>query len=263
MKLTLSKKQKLIILIGTLSLVLLIVIGQFLLLSPLKSDLESKELTLATEQKLLETIGQNKDDETKKVAEDTRGLQKKVPVKPLQEQFILDLEKAENVSKSKILTMGFTKDTDVTVETAQPAAEGTEGTAAAETTSETTATTGDPAAQDPAAAQQQAASPSTGLKKLSVSLSVESSSYEDIEKFISTLESLNRIVVVESVNYSGGEEITTLEQEKKPLTYSLTVSAYYLPTLNDLIAELPKIDAPAPANKKNPLSTTPDTTAVR
>nr|WP_263325557.1 pilus assembly protein PilO [Neobacillus sp. Marseille-Q6967] len=262
MKLTLSKKQKLIILIGTLSLVLLIVIGQFLLLSPLKSDLESKEQTLATEQKLLETIGQNKDDETKKVTEDTRELQKKVPVKPLQEQFILDLEKAENVSKSKILTMGFTKDTDVTVETAQTGAEGTAAAENAENNTETTAATGDTATQDPVA-QQQAASPSTGLKKLSVSLSVESPSYEDIEKFIGTLESLNRIVVVESVNYSGGEEITTLEQEKKPLTYSLTVSAYYLPTLNDLIAELPKIDAPAPANKKNPLSTTPDTTAAR
>jgi type IV pilus assembly protein PilO len=77
-----------------------------------------------------------------------------------------------------------------------------------------------------------------------------------LEKFISTLESLNRIVVVESINYSGGQEITSLEKEPAAdkLSYSLSVSAYYLPTLNDLIADLPKIDAPGPANKKNPLS---------
>lgn len=67
-------------------------------------------------------------------------------------------------------------------------------------------------------------------------------------------------MVVEAIDYSGGEEITTLAQEKEPLTYSLTISAYYLPELNDLIAELPKIDVPAPANKDNPLSTFSDTT---
>jgi type IV pilus assembly protein PilO len=92
------------------------------------------------------------------------------------------------------------------------------------------------------------------LKKLTVSLSVESPSYEDLEKFIDTLESLNRIVVVESISYSGGQEITSLDQEDEPLSYSLTISAFYMPSLTDLAAELPKIDAPAPAGKDNPLS---------
>lgn len=260
MKLSLSKKHKLILLIGILSLLLLVSIGQFILLSPLKSDLEAKEQTLVTEQKLLEGISQSKADDSKKVAEDTQELQKKVPVEPLQEQLILDLEKAENVSNSKILTMGFTKDADVTLETAQPSAEGAEGT-----TTETTAAPQEGPAQDQATqgptAEQKAAAPSTGLKKLSVSLSVESLTYEDIERFIATLESLNRIVVVESINYTGVDEVTTIETEKKPLTYSLNVSAYYLPTLNDLIADLPKIDAPASANKKNPLSTSSSTTS--
>ena len=57
-------------------------------------------------------------------------------------------------------------------------------------------------------AEQEAPAPTTGLKKLTVSLSVESPTYEDLEKFIETLESLKRIVVVESINYTGGEEIT-------------------------------------------------------
>jgi type IV pilus assembly protein PilO len=255
MKLSFSKKHKLTLLVGVLLIVLLVIFAQFLKLSPLKSDLETKEQTLASEQKLLEAVSQKKLDETKKVTEDTRELQKKVPVSPLQEQFILDLEKAENVSNSKILSMGFSKDVDVPMEAATPPA------------TETTESTEVPDVKtvQEASGEQVAPVATTGLKKLTVNLSVESPKYEDIEKFIATLESLKRIVVVESINYSGGEEITSLDTDKvdKLLSYSLTISAYYLPALDDLIAELPKIDAPAPANKKNPLSSFSDTTKAK
>ncbi|MEH7493462.1 hypothetical protein [Neobacillus niacini] len=256
MKLSFSKKHKLILLVGLLLIVLLVVFAQFIKLSPLKSDLESKEQTLATEQKLLESITQKKLDETKKVTEDTRELQKKVPVSPLQEQFILDLEKAENVSNSKISSMVFSKDADVPMTTeATPAAE----TASAAETAETTEVPEVKTVQE-TTVEQPTPAPASGLKRLTVNLSVESPAYENIEKFIATLESLKRIVVVESINYSGGEEVTTLdpEKEEESIAYTLNVSAYYLPGLDDLIAELPKIDAPAPANKKNPLSASSD-----
>jgi type IV pilus assembly protein PilO len=246
MKLSFSKKHKLTLLIGILLIILLVVFAQFFKLSSLKSDLESKERTLASEKKLLEVISQKELDETKKVTEDTRELQKKIPVSALQEQFILDLEKAENVSNSKILSMGFSKDADVALES---------GTPPANETAESTEVPEVKTVQE-TQAEQVAPAPTTGLKKLTVTLSVESLTYEAVEKFIATLESLKRIVVVESITYSGGEEITTLDPEKvdEPLLYTLTVSAYYLPGLDDLIAELPKIDAPAPANKKNPLN---------
>jgi type IV pilus assembly protein PilO len=250
MKLKLSKKEKLILLAGFLLVLLLIATAQFMMLSPLKSELVTKEQSLQSEQKLLDGIIQKKADETNKVVEDTRELQKKVPVAPLQEQFILDLERAENVSNSLVKSMGFSKDTDVTntpsvQENAANAEANTDESLEVKTVQEVEAEK-----------EAQTANTVTGLKKLTISLSVESPSYEDLEKFISTLESLNRIVVVESINYSGGQEITSLgtEPAEQKLSYSLSVSAYYLPSLNDLIADLPKIDAPGPANKKNPLS---------
>jgi type IV pilus assembly protein PilO len=263
MKLGLSKLDKIILLAGSLLLVLVIVYGQFLKLTPLKSDVSMKEQSLNTEQKLLEAVTKNKVDETTKVVEDTRELQKKVPVKPLLEQFILDLEKAEIVSNSVISSMSFTKDEDVILATETPAenAPADQAGATDQENAAPAAETGD-TTQDAAPANgQPAAEPvSNGLKKLSVSLSVESPTYEDLEKFIATLESLERIVVIESISYTGGKEITSLELELEKLQYSITVSAYYLPILDDLMAELPKIDAPAPANKKNPLSSFSDTT---
>lgn len=111
------------------------------------------------------------------------------------------------------------------------------------------------------AQQQNAQNPSTAQKpsqpavsKLTVQLSIESAHYEDLEKFINTLEGLKRINVVEAINYTGNSEITSLDQENKSLTYTLTVSAYYLPGLPDLEKQLPKVDYPAPSNKENPLS---------
>ncbi|MBT2697898.1 pilus assembly protein PilO [Bacillus sp. ISL-40] len=259
MKLRFSKRQSLIIGIVTLLVVLFLVYAQFFKLSPLKSDLANKQQSLESEQKLLEIVSQKKAEDTKKTSEDTRELQKKLPVKPLQEQLILDLEKAENLSKSKISSMSFSKDADVNTAAEQATAENATGQQATTNQTDTSQAT----ANQDTAAQQTVSVQIAGLKKLTVSLSVESPSYEDLEKFIDTLESLNRIVVVESISYSGGQEITSLDQEDEPLSYSLTISAFYMPSLTDLAAELPKIDAPAPAGKDNPLSQFSATTGTQ
>ncbi|MBI0576508.1 type 4a pilus biogenesis protein PilO [Neobacillus cucumis] len=262
MKLSFLKKRKFLALIGILLLVLLIVIAQFSLLTPLKSDLTMKQQQLQSEQKLLDIASQKTEEAAANVADDTRELQKKIPVKPLQDQFILDLEKAETVSNSEIKSYGFSKDADVSTGTDQA----NTGNTTAGNTNSTQSTTASASGTDQAAANQntstQQAAPAvpSGMKKLTVSLSVESPSYEDFEKFIQTLESLKRIVVVETINYSGGQEITSLTEDEKPLTFSLTVSTYYMPGLADLASQVPKLDAPAPAHKDNPLSTFADTT---
>ncbi|MFK9091297.1 hypothetical protein [Bacillus salipaludis] len=255
MKLRFSKRDKLILGVAALLLVLLIVYAQFFLLSPLKSDLGLKQQSLTTEQKLLDIVSQKKAADSKKTTEDTRELQKILPVKPLQEQLILDLEKAETLSNSKISSMGFSKDADANTAVDQTNAENANG----QQTAENQAAANQGTASQDAATGQTAQAQNVALKKMTVSLSVESPTYKDFEKFIETLESLKRIVVVESISYSGGQEVTSLEQENQPLSYSLTISAFYMPSLADLAAELPKIDAPAPAGKDSPLSQFPAT----
>ena len=252
MKLLFSKREKLIVGAGALLVVLLIVYTQFFSLSPLKSDLGMKQQELTNEQKLLDILSQKKANDTNKTAKYTREIQKILPVKPLQEQLILDLEKAETLSNSKINSMGFSKNTDA-------------NTVADQTNSNGQQTVENQNAANPSSTNQEAASGQTapaqtvGLKKMTVSLSVESPTYKDFEKFIETLESLKRVVVVESISYAGGQEITSLDQEVQPLSYSLTISAFYMPSLTDLTAHLPTIDAPAPAGKDNPLSEFPAT----
>ncbi|MEH7332711.1 hypothetical protein V7161_08750 [Neobacillus drentensis] len=269
MKSRLSKLDKIIVAGGSLVIILVFVYAQFLSLTPLKSDLASKQQELKTEEKLLDMMTNKKSDTEKTEPENTSELQKQLPVMPLQEQVLLDLEKAETVSNSQIKSMSFTKDADVTPPAAEAAANtGTTQTPAQNqsTTNQSTqnqTTTAQGTGNQASTQQQAAATAPNGLKKITVQLQVESQNYTDLEKFIETLESLPRIVVVEAINYTGEEEVTSLSQEKKPLTYSLTVSAFYMPTLTDLAAQLPKIDAPAPAGKDNPLTQFPATAATQ
>lgn len=271
MKLHFSKRDNLILAITALLLILLIVYAQFLKLSPLKTDLETKQQTLKTEQKLLDTVVKQNAESNNKVNENTRELQKKVPVKPLQEQLILDLEKAETVSGSQIKSMGFSMDGTVSVQPQQPAAEnssGAQNTTGQAVSNQTTANQGtdsqaaaNQGTSGQAAAQPAAAAPA--LKKLTVQLSVESPNYQQFEKFVETLESLKRIVVVEAISYSGGQEVTAVQTEEQKLTFTLTVSAFYMPDLADLKADVPKIDAEPPAGKTNPLTEFPTTSQTQ
>lgn len=267
MKLFSSKKEKITFAAALLIVVLYTVFAQFYYLSPLKSDLKQKQQTLASEQKLVESLQQKNSSNNQTSNENTSELQKEVPVKPLQDQFILDLQQAETVSDSQIKTMSFTEGGQVAAaatqnnstqqqttnsnssSTQQSTSQSTSGTSQQD--SNQTASTG----TTTAAATQQSA-----LNKLTAQLSIVSPSYEELEKLINTLESLKRITVVEAITYTGPEEIKAVTDTSSTLTYTLTVSTYYLPGLTDLEKQLPKVDYPAPANKENPLSRFADIT---
>ncbi|WP_251549383.1 hypothetical protein [Neobacillus muris] len=248
-----SNRNNLIIAICVLLLLLMILFAQLNFLSPLKTDLAGKQMELDTAQKILTTMNKNKGNETAALIDDTRGLQQRIPVKPLQEQLIVDLQKAETISNSEIKSMGFTKDGSANADSVSNGQTAEQATGQTNTESQTQADT-----QAAQTAQNNSAA-IKGMKKLTVQLKVESPKYEDFEKFINTLESLKRIVVVESINYSDVQEITSVDQGRQPLTYDITVSAYYMPELTDLKAQLPKMDSPEPANKDNPLSQFADT----
>ena len=284
MKLTFSAKEKITIAAALLILILYIVYAQFYYLSPLKSNLTTKQQSLKSEQQLLTALQQKGSSKSETASVNSTELQKQVPVKSLQDQFVLDLQEAGTVSNSQIKSMSFTDggavDTGSTQQAAattnsnQPAGssssgstqtnansssssssqQSTQSTSTASNSQQNTQTAGT------AGNQQQAVSPVSGLTKITAQLSIVSSDYDELETFINTLESMKRIIVVEAINYTGSKEITSLSDSNAPLTYTLTVSAYYMPGLSDLQKELPKADYPEPANKTNPQASFADLT---
>lgn len=249
MKLYFSKQQKLILLAVFSLFIAFLVILHFFFLQSAQSELQTKQNTLKTEQKLVEVMAQKKSGAKQGMNEDTHELQLELPVKPLQEQFILGLQKVETLSNSEIKSMTFSNNDKATSQTTQT---NQQNPPTAQSTN--TADSNSGPQQNVASGKQQALSTQpSGLQKMTVQLNVESPSYEDFETFIDALEGLKRLVVVENIQYTGSAEQTDINQEDGPFVYTLTVSAFYMEKLKDLEGDLPKIDTPEPAGKNNPL----------
>ena len=238
MALQFSKKQLTSYIISTLFITLLFLLLYFSLLKPIQIETARLENDLATERQLLEVVQSKVRQTQDQTVESTVELQKKVPVKPIVEQFLLDLEKAEVVSNSFITNMGFGAVEVTDQSTSEEYVESTQDDNEDETKGE----------NQPSAAIQLP----QGIKKLTVNLSVQSPDYYAMEQFINTLETQTRITQIENLAFSGQEEITSVEQEIGPIAFTLSVSTFYLPGLTDLVDQLPVFEILLPSNKQNP-----------
>lgn len=244
MTLQINKKEKKILLFGSIVLLLIFIFLYFNFLQPLRADVQSKGKQLKTNEKLYSSVLNQKTDVKETVVENTLYLQKRLPVKALVDQFILDLQKAETMSNSLILQMVFGSENKEEEENVLDNIKQGFSVIQGEENSES---------------KENVALP-TGIEKITVNLLIKSPSYFELEKFLETVENLERIVTVESINFSGNPEVTTLGQKKTDINYQVSLSLYYMPDLEDLQDELPKFESGKPANKRNPLTQFDDLT---
>lgn len=249
MSLRLEKKHIIILLISSF-LAVLLYCGAFLFyLNPLKTSLSLKESQLKSEQQLGEALAarltSSKDSDFSSTAE----MQTLLPVDPMIEQFVLDLERAEVVSNSYIASIDFTNgessDLAAQIDANQEEDSSKAAQSANQEDSETTTNEN----------QKESLNMPEGLAKTSATIVVNADNYFDLEKFIDTLENSKRIVMVESIAFSGPEELMSLSDEQEKLEMTLTINIFYLPGLVDLKEYNPKVETPEPANKRNPFPT--------
>jgi len=231
----------------------------FYLIYPLNAQIDLQQQQLENEQQLVSVLLTQPGDRVDETLRSSAELQKQIPVKPLIEQLILDMEKAELLSNSFIESIAITE-TEVLATSLQPEQTG-EMINPIETPSEGNAAAPDEAEPDVAVVDPiQPNLVPEGLFKVSMSLAVQSSSYFELQQFLTVIEDLPRIIEVEQIGFTDGGEVTSLNDSREALTYSVTVAAYYYPALDELISELPIIDAPPPADKSNPLTQFPGET---
>lgn len=238
MNLQFSKKEMLIIIAGIFLAVLLYLVISFTYLYPLKESVFLKEQQLETEKQLQAAYEKRISSVPSGDIKSAIELQKKIPYEPFTEQLILNFEKAEVVSDSTITLMEFgegnlggQQDTadDSEVESAE-----TDSTDHSDDKSKTQVKMPD------------------GLQKTSVTLTVESKDYEGVEKFIQILEDSKREMIIESIEFEGPEEISFDSDYKEMILFTVTVSAFYFPVLDDTQGNRTQIETPEPANKRNP-----------
>lgn len=215
----------------------------YLVIQPKKAIIEQKESELHMQEKLLSTL-QGKTGAESNPDKSVVDLQEMVPVTSLTQQLLLYIEKAEVISGSFVLNMSF-EDGELIEEPVQQA----DGQAVENQMEQS-------GKVDSQEEEQSNTIPlPASVKKITATLTVESPTYFEFEEFLSVLENSKRIILIESIDFTAGEELMEEEQEPLPLNYQVTFSAFYMPGLTDLLESLPKMQTPEPANKKNPLPT--------
>ncbi|MFD1736029.1 LysM peptidoglycan-binding domain-containing protein [Bacillus salitolerans] len=250
-------KQNILLLMTIIIIALAGFVNAYLfIMKPVQANVETLQGQLQQEEAMLSTVEASVNNRQEKAYQGTTELQKKLPVDPLLEQFILDLEKAEIVSGSFISTMSFGEKVEDDGGTSLV----DEYLKEAEKAKEENADLTDIGSNDDNEDGEKT-SPETstdlpmpeGVQKLSVNLTVESPTYFELEAFIAALENLPRITKIDSLTFAGIKEIVTTENKPEKLTYTLTVSTFYFPKLEELKSQLPPLEVPSPSQKVNPL----------
>ena len=237
------------VLIFSCSIILILlaaVFSYYLYLMPLFNKVETKKSELQMAEQQVDILESKLNSTGTETTTNTIELQKKVPVKRLLEQALLEIEKAEIISDSNIIEISVN------------------GTDSDETVTDEELTTADKAideanAQDENASDEQAATEEVvlpnGIHQTTINIIGEASTYFELETFLEKMESSDRIMTVDSLNITGPKEIMSVEDSDQVIDFELTLSIYYYPALNDLIEDLPPLETPKVSERKNPFDT--------
>lgn len=213
---SLTKKQKEngLIALAVVFLLAISAYAYFMVYSPAKEARLMAEQTFKSEREVLMGLQEQIKALPEEERVSTAELQQRVSVEPLSELIVLQLEQAELLSRSQVKSLQIAESP---LELLTPV-EGIEN-----------------------------------VQKIQTTVSFETDDYAGITKFIKEIESMKRILIIDAINFASNGEVTTAEAEDDILDVTLSFSAFYRPDLIALADTLPKVDAPPPANKVDPL----------
>ena len=213
---SLTKKQKEngLIALAVLFFLAISAYAYFMVYSPAKEARMMAEQTFKSEREVLMALQEQVKALPEEERVSTAELQQRVSVEPLSELIILQLEQAELLSRSQVKSLQIAESP---LELLTPV-EGIEN-----------------------------------VQKIQTTVAFETDDYAGITKFIEEIESMKRILIIDAINFASNGEVTTVDGEDEILEVTLSFSAFYRPDLIALADTLPKVDAPPPANKVDPL----------
>lgn len=223
-----TKKIIYILIIGVALTVTLVIGSYFSIIQPKLAMRTNAEIQLENEQKMLELLQKNQHAKEERIIEQTTQMQKKLPVEPLVDQFLLDFQRVEALSDTYILYMDIDQNREpvpLDQEAIEDVVKGVE--------------------EDQVSIE--------GLKKITVYLSILAKTYEDLSQFLIEMDRLSRIISIDSISFRGTNEQIMIDNYLESLEFFVTVSTYYFPELTELKGELPKVVHPKPSEKENPL----------
>jgi type IV pilus assembly protein PilO len=261
-------RKRLYTLVVLIVIIALFAYVYFALYRPVAFNIKTSNQQLQSEEELIAVLEQQAGTTVSGPTVATGMLQNKVPVKPMSDKLMLDFEKAELLSRSLITTIVFTEgEEEILPETLEEDMAQLEktGTAADPENADETDQAEESTDENVTDATEEETEPAeqplpeevlpAGIRKIRAQMTVESPGYAEMDTFIETLENQMRMLKVEQLEFTGPEEAQKLAGEVGIISYNITVAAYYMPELIDLLEDSPEIDTPDPAGKEDPFVT--------
>lgn len=214
---SLTKRQKegALIVLASLFLLAIVAYSYFMLYAPARDAREQAENLLRSEREVYMALENQLKETPEGDRVPTSELQQRVAIEPLTDLILLQIEQAELISGTTVKSVTFSEGP---FELLQPV-EGVEN-----------------------------------LQEVLTSIQVDALDYPSLNAFLTEIEAMKRIMIIDSIDFTGPEELTQADQEADVITVNLNFSAFYRPDLVALSDTLPKVDAPAPVRKTNPLA---------
>ncbi|WP_017726723.1 type 4a pilus biogenesis protein PilO [Halalkalibacterium ligniniphilum] len=181
-------------------------------------------------------------------------LQQKLPVKPLLDQFVLLLGRAESLSNTRLVSVQMNDPIPMEAESAsiqfnEEISEGIDG--------QDPRVLEEPNVESEKSAPQMSSSLPTELdftnvRRIQAQLIIQVSSYEELRQFLAELEQLPRITEIERVSVRGWEEQVEVGEERDMLEVDVAVSTFYYEGLDELAEEAPSYEYPEQEKKQQP-----------
>ncbi|MEK6189840.1 MAG: hypothetical protein N2A99_02485 [Carnobacterium alterfunditum] len=213
--LTRRQKYMAMVILATVILIGSLVFSYFALYIPARDARLQAEQTLTSQKEVLMSLQAQQKSAPPAKKISIKDLQHKVTVKPLTDAILLQVEEAELLSQSLVTSVNFT---EAPLTLIQPV-EGLEN-----------------------------------VQEVVTSVEFNAQNYEGITTFIEEIEKMERIMVVEAIDFTSPPEVIKEKtaDDEELLTVSLSFASYYRPDLVGLENSMLKIDSPAPAKKVNP-----------
>ena len=252
-----NRTRNLLTAVGLLLPILGLVLFYMFSVLPQKQEVERLETQVSQNEDVIRAL-EEKEDGKQVESYDTNALQRMVPVMPLVDQFILDLNQAELVSRSKIQQLDFVDEILNPEQYAEESAPEESANAEGQE-NEPSEATEETIEEDPEVSPTETAESVPGLpqgiQSVNVSMAMVSDNYLSLRTFLQSIEGLPRMAMISGLSFTGKPEAVSLDdsEEKDKILYTADVSTFYIPTLTDLRDQTPTIDYPEPADKENPL----------
>jgi type IV pilus assembly protein PilO len=232
-----TRKHLAFSLLGFLCIVGLVSYCYFIVLQPIKNEKDNLKSQLQMQQRILiQNQSASVPERIKGIEVGTALLQHELPVKPLEEQLLLNLEKAEDLSSVLISSISSASTGDENVQQSQNVLQDN--------------TVTNQSVQNGVTNNQT----SSDVKEITFSLQVKYMYYEQLHEFLHEVENSTRIIQVESVNFTGENDTASLTSAPTKSEASIVIKAFYDPSLKGLSSQDPTIDLPKSCVKRtNPV----------